>query len=263
VARAKGELFDALSPQDTAVVNLEDPWVKRLAGDCPARHITFGRGPEATVQAQTLDPFHAHGARFTLKVAERAWPIRLNCHGLPCIENALAAAASAWAMGAGGEQIVEGLESFRPFAMRFTVIPLDHGIHLIDDSYNANPVSVSAALEALCRLARGRTVAVLGDMLELGEETAEAHRSTGRRAGDLGLQVLIGVGAWAEALVRGARESATPPREIHTVDSTPEAAQIVLDACRAGDWILVKGSRRLAMERVADGLRQHHGPAEP
>lgn len=263
VAKAKGDLFNALTEEHTAVVNLDDPWVMRLAEECAARRITFGRGEKAMVQASHLEPFHAGGAKITLKIGRQESHVRMRCHGLPCLQNGLAAAASAWAMGASAAHIVQGLEDFRPFPMRLTVIPLKQAIHLIDDSYNSNPVSASAALETLCHLARGRTMAILGDMLELGDQTEQAHRTTGKRAADLGVQMLIAVGDWAEALSRGARESTSPPQEIHTVASAQEASSIVLEGCRPGDWILVKGSRRMAMERVVDALMARFGSAEP
>jgi UDP-N-acetylmuramoyl-tripeptide--D-alanyl-D-alanine ligase len=260
VARAKGELFDALKGKDTAVVNLDDPWVVRLARRCAARRVTFGQERQATVQVVRLEPFHQDGARVTLKIADRECRVQLQCHGLPCVQNAVAAAASAWAMDVGVDQIVDGLWAFRPFSMRMNVIHLRDGIRLIDDSYNANPVSVSAALETLYHLAKGRSIAVLGDMLELGEQSADAHRDTGRKAGNLGVEVLIGAGDWAEALTQGALESASPPPEIHTVSSAAQAAEMVLDLCKPGDCILVKGSRRMAMECVVNAIRARWGP---
>jgi UDP-N-acetylmuramoyl-tripeptide--D-alanyl-D-alanine ligase len=157
-------------------------------------------------------------------------------------------------MGSTPQQIVAGLKAFTPYYMRFIVIPLKNDINLIDDTYNANPVSTSAALETFSHLASGRTVAVLGDMLELGDYASEAHLEVGKRAADLGVQVLVAVGDMAETLTRAARESATPPEEVHALRSSEEAGRVVLERCRPGDWILVKGSRGVEMELVVNAI---------
>lgn len=254
VAKAKGELFQALGERDTAIVNLDDPNVGRLAISCRARQLTYGEAPGAVVRGLRLDPFYRDGARMVLEVRGEQLPVRMLCHGRPCLLNALAAAAASWAMGAPLEEIVEGLETFRPPPMRLKLMSLGEDIHLIDDTYNANPASMAEALETLSRMARGRKVAVLGDMLELGAYAQEAHRATGRRAADLGIGVIIAAGRWAQQVVLGARSSPSPPEKTMAVASSQEALDELMAALKKGDWILVKGSRGVAMERVVEGL---------
>jgi UDP-N-acetylmuramoyl-tripeptide--D-alanyl-D-alanine ligase len=254
VAHAKGELFEALNEDHTAVVNIDDPLVVQLADRTSAARVTFGFSGKPMVGAVQLSPFERSGAAMTLVIQAGSYPLRLCCPGFPYIQNALGAAAAAWAMGCSVEQITAGLESFKPFPMRLTLMALAGGYQLIDDSYNANPTSATAALETLCRLADGRMVAVLGDMLELGRESAEAHRRLGRHAAKLGVQVLIGVGSWAGDLARGALEWQIPPRQIHTVATAEAAAETLLDRVRSGDWILVKGSRGVGLEKVVEVL---------
>ncbi len=262
VARAKGELFEALNATDTAIVNLDDPWIAKMARSCRARGVTFGQTEEAMVRAVRVEPFHPSGAKMALRVQAQEWPVRMRCVGRPCVHNGLAAAAGAWAMGAQMDQVVRGLETFPPFPMRLNLIPLGRGVRLIDDTYNANPASMTAALEVLCRMASGRTVAVLGDMRELGAAARDAHRDLGRKAADLGVKVLVGVGEWAEELLRGAKESPTPPVASQACSSTDEAVRWVQEKYAEGDWILAKGSRAMAMERVVEGLRAAFGEAE-
>ncbi len=259
VAKAKGELFEALGERDMAVVNLDDPHVRRLAGSCRGRQLTYGEAPGAAVRGLRLDPFHQDGARMVLEVCGEQRPVRMRCHGRPCLLNALAAAAASWAMGAPLEQIVDGLETFRPAPMRLTLLSLSEGIRLIDDTYNANPTSMAEALETLSRMASGRKIAVLGDMLELGACAPDAHRATGRRAADLGIDILIAVGRWAQDVVLGARSSPSPPEKSAALSSQQEALDELMAEVKEGDWILVKASRGVAMERVVEGLKARVG----
>lgn len=263
VAMAKGELFQALGEQDTAIVNLDDPHVVTLAGSCRARHLTYGRQLGAAVRGQALDPFHPEGARMVLEISGERAPVRMRCHGRPCLLNALAAAASAWALGASLQEIVAGLEVFRPAPMRLSVVALEDGTHLIDDTYNANPASLAEALETLSRMARGRKLAVLGDMLELGAYAREAHREAGRQAAGFGIDVVIAVGHWAQELVEGARCSPFPPGRTMAVASWQEALEALMAQMKSGDWILVKGSRGVQMEHVVEGLTARLGRQAP
>lgn len=255
VAREKGELFSALGPADTAVVNLDDPWVVRLARSCRARKVSYGMAEGAMVRGTQVEPFQPDGARLCLEVAgERLW-VRLRGQGAPLVRSALAAAAGAWALGATLGEIQHGLEAFQPAAGRLHVVSLARGGTLIDDTYNANPASMAAALELLCRAGTGRTVAVLGEMRELGLAAPWAHREVGRVAADLGVRVLVAVGTWASQVAEGATEgSGARPVEIHAVESCEEAIGVLRRLLLPGDRILVKGSRGAAMERVVEAL---------
>jgi UDP-N-acetylmuramyl pentapeptide synthase len=132
---------------------------------------------------------------------------------------------------------------------------LADGVHLIDDTYNANPASMCAALEALARLkGPGRAVAVLGDMNELGESAAEAHRDIGRFAAELGIDFVFALGARAESLAAGAVAAGMNPTHVAADCKHAEVYTRVRDLLRPGDWVLVKGSRAMKMERVIEAL---------
>jgi UDP-N-acetylmuramoyl-tripeptide--D-alanyl-D-alanine ligase len=210
-----------------------------------------------------MEPFHPHGARAVLSMMGEERQIQMACYGEPFLKNALAAAAAASAMGAATDEVVKGLAAFRPFPRRLNVISLDCGLSIIDDTYNANPVSMVAALEILRHLAQGRTLAVLGDMKELGPQTPEIHRRIGKRVAELGVEILFAVGEWAEEMSGGAMESGLPAQQTHACSSAQEALDRVLQTCAKGDWILVKGSRAVALERVVDGILKSLGQNEP
>jgi UDP-N-acetylmuramoyl-tripeptide--D-alanyl-D-alanine ligase len=259
VAMAKGELFRALGMADTAIVNVDDPWIVRQARDSRARQVTFGRATEAVVRLRDERPFQVEGARWILSIGNDEREIRMQCHGRPFVLNGLAAAAAGWTLGASIDEIVRGLSDFRPFSMRGNRIVLGNDIQLIDDSYNANPSAMAEALETFCRLAQGRTLAVLGEMRELGEQSASAHREVGKLAADLGVKILILVGHGAREMQRGAEESSSAPEEIQVLDSARDALETVIQVCSDGDWILVKGSRNVGLEAVVAGLETRYG----
>jgi UDP-N-acetylmuramoyl-tripeptide--D-alanyl-D-alanine ligase len=252
VAREKGELFLSLGAQGKALVNLDDPWVVSLARSCEAHKLSYGTEQGAMVRGLHAEPFHVQGARLCLEVAgDRRW-VQLRGQGTPLVRGALAAAAGAWALGASLDEIKEALESFRPSVGRLHVTSFPQGGTLIDDTYNANPASMAAALELLCKGGEGRTVAVLGEMRELGPLTLSAHREVGQTAARLGVKLLVAVGPWAPWVAEGAGKSST---EVHAVGNCQEAIELLKGLLRPGDRILVKGSRAAAMETVAEAIR--------
>jgi UDP-N-acetylmuramyl pentapeptide synthase len=140
--------------------------------------------------------------------------------------------------------------------MRHRLLELAGGIMLLDDSYNSNPASVRAALETLSVMATGRIVAVLGDMLELGESSPIWHERIGRLAAQMGVKVLILVGEFAEETARGAMDAPQAPQLIHRAESPLAALEILERELKPGDWVLVKASRAVGMEEVAQGLME-------
>jgi UDP-N-acetylmuramoyl-tripeptide--D-alanyl-D-alanine ligase len=241
VAAEKGRLFAALGKDGTAIVNLDDPRVTEVAGVHTGPRLTYsarGRKADVTVAAA------GDGVRVTLKgEAREASLFSTAPHQL---ENAAAAAALACALGIGADGVAAGLASFSPRPMRGRELAAPSGARVIDDTYNANPLSVRAAVEALMALpGPGRRVAVIGDMLELGGKAADLHRETGRMISSLGPDRLVCVGRMAAHLAEGARGLA----DVRTVPD-PLAAAAHLEDLGAGDVVLVKGSRGLAMERL-------------
>jgi UDP-N-acetylmuramoyl-tripeptide--D-alanyl-D-alanine ligase len=246
VARAKGEVFTRLASGGTAVINADDrfaPLWRELA--VAARVIDFGLEQPAAVQADWKGD--VSGSRVLLKTPRGEVEIKLPVPGRHNVMNALAATAAALAAGADLETVRQGLESLTPVAGRFNVQRLPDGVKLIDDTYNANPESLQVALDVLA-MAPGETWLVLGDMAELGSEAAALHREAGRRARREGIDRVFGLGELARGAVDAFGEQGA-------AFDTLEALLEALHKLRHADLhILVKGSRRMRMERVVEAL---------
>jgi len=260
VARGKGELFAGLGAEAIMVVNNDDPRVVALAAGCPQRQISFGTGANALVRATHIRGLGEEGILFTLHVGEERRRITIRQPGLHTVANGLAAAAMAHAAGAPLDDIVAGLESFAAAANRLAICQVMGGLKVVNDTYNANPGSVRAALATLRDLAGNRKqVAVLGDMLELGAHSVAAHRGVGETAAAMGCDLLFAVGRFAEQTVEGARAGGMDNQQARVFASKEEIVAhvrklVVLGDLAAGDWLLVKGSRGMRMETVVDGL---------
>lgn len=259
VARAKGELFAALKAGGTAVINADDERVTRLPVANGVRRLLFGLSAQAQVRAEGVTVGEA-SVRFRLLVDGGSWPVTLHVAGRHNVSNALAAAAAALAAGVEIPLIVRGLEAFRPVAGRMEVIRREDGILIIEDSYNANPLSVRVALESLDEMAGdGRRIAVLGDMLELGSDAPGFHREAGWVAARCADELLV-LGEMAEHTAAGARERGLPAEQVRVCRSHREAAEILGRLLRPGDRVLVKGSRGMKMETIGAALRGDTGP---
>ena len=255
VARAKGELFAGLGPKAAAVVNLDDPLITEQAQASKGPRITFGFSPGADVRAVNLDLHSLSGIRFRLKTADSEAPCRMRLLGRHNAANALAAAAAALALGVSIQESAEALAGFAPFPGRLELKPMPAGWYILDDTYNANPASMSAALLVARSIrGRGRLAAVLGDMLELGEAAAFEHDLMGRTAAAVGLDILVAVGPEAKAMVKGAKRAENPPAQIKWFPEAEEAARWLKPRLRPEDRILVKGSRGMRMERAVSLL---------
>ncbi len=254
VARAKGELFAAMPVGGTAVVNADDARVAALPVANGARRLTFGLSPGADVRADQVR-VTSEGVSFLMQLPKESVPVTLGVIGRHQVANALAAAAAATALDVPAEAIVRGLAAFRNAKGRMTLIPLAGGITLIDDTYNANPLSVRAALLALDELGGQKRIAVLGDMLELGPEAAALHREVGREAARR-VDHLFLLGEMAAETAAGAREGGLSAERVRIASSHAEAADWVRKLMRTGDRVLVKGSRGMKMENVCAALRE-------
>lgn len=251
VARAKGEIFTQLGPGDTAVINADDPYAglwRTLAGGC--RQLSFGFEASPDVTATVVDTASVlDGSKLRLHTPAGSIDVHLQLLGRHNISNALAAAASALALGIGLEDIAAGLQSMRAVQGRLQPRTGRRGTRVFDDSYNANPGSLKAALEFLASCP-GEPWLVLGDMAELGPEAAGYHHQAGVLARHLGIQRLYATGDLARASVDGFGPGG---RYFATVDTLVESL--------GGDLhprvtVLVKGSRSMRMERVVGFLQQ-------
>jgi UDP-N-acetylmuramyl pentapeptide synthase len=170
--------------------------------------------------------------------------------------NALAASAVALALGLPFEEATAGLADFTAIHRRSQIQDLPSGVHLLNDCYNANPGSMATALCTLVELKGfGRAAAALGDMLELGSHTAEAHRELGRQAAQAGLDFLVIYGTHCQEVATGAQEAGLPAPQLFPVTTKEEGARLLKDFLKPGDWLLVKGSRSMQMETIIELLK--------
>ena len=255
VARAKGELLHTLRPGGTAILNADDARVAALADDLDCRVIFFGCTERAQVRADDIRPTDG-GLAFDLTVPSGCIPVDLATPARVMVSNALAAAAAGHALGVPVEQIKAGLETFKPRSGRMGIVRPGRHLQLVDDSYNANPASMVAAIDTLADLqGDGRRLAVLGDMLELGPRSSDLHRDVGRAVGRAGIDRLYVTGQFATAVVEGAMDAHMPAAAIIS-GSKAELIDRLNTDLQDGDVILVKGSRGMTMEEVVTAIRQ-------
>jgi UDP-N-acetylmuramoyl-tripeptide--D-alanyl-D-alanine ligase len=254
VAAAKGELLHRISDGGLAVVNADDSRVASLSQNASARRISFGieRGE---VRAKNIEPLGLDGQRFLLHTPHGDATVHLKACGRHNVYNALAACA-ALQEKVDLAPIVSGLEAFTPYKGRFQIEQVAD-ITIIDDSYNANPASIKAALETVAAIApTGHRIAVLGDMLELGEHEAEAHRGIGAIAGRNVDRLYLAGSLMTRYAAEEALRTGIAADAVICCSTHDEIAEHLHRTIQSGDVILFKGSRGMAMEKAAALLKQ-------
>lgn len=256
VANEKGELFRGLRLRGVKVVNLDDPWIVRLSKEGRrGETVTFSLKEKADVRAldySVEDGFGGISVDFDVR-GEKV-KVRLSTPALCNVSNAAAAIATAVTLGVTLEDVQEGLSSGFFTHGRMEVVRTG-GITVLDDTYNANPESMAAALETLKRAA-GRKVAVLADMLELGDSAALSHRETGKAAAQSGVDIVIAIGAFSKEIAAGALSGGLKSARVLAFGEKGEAMKAISDMVEKGDTVLVKGSRATALEEVVEGLKK-------
>jgi len=256
--RAKKELPEALPPDGTAVLNADDPVVLGYAEDTVAAVVTFGLSNRADVRAESvrLDPGTGR-ASFDLVAREGRVSVTLPVPGEHMVPNALAAAAVGLRLDVGFEDCAEGLAAATVSSGRMEVFDTPAGIRVVDDAYNANPTSMAAALRAARWMAgRGRCIAVLGAMAELGPIAGEEHERIGELLARLGIDILVVVGPQAELIAVGTEREGVEPERIYRCVSLDEAEAVLRSVARPGDLVLVKASRVARFDRLVQALRR-------
>jgi UDP-N-acetylmuramoyl-tripeptide--D-alanyl-D-alanine ligase len=262
IASAKGEIVESLPADGTAVLNADDELVAGMAGRTRARVLSFGISGHVSWRGLELDEL----GRPSFELGyDGGWArVRLLETGAHQVANAAAAAAMALAAGVAWADVVSALGTARSLSpWRMALHQRSDGLVVVNDAYNANPASMKAALDALAAIGEKsgrRTVAVLGEMLELGEESEEQHADVGDHAAGSGLGVLVTVGAAADAIAAGARRTRGWQGEIVATAGRDEAGRWLRHNVGARDAVLVKASRGAALEHLADALLD--GPAE-
>lgn len=252
VARAKAELVEALPADGTAILNADDPRVARMAASTVARVVTYGFDPGADVGADEVTPAGADGMRFTLRAAGTRRPVSTPVLGRHGIHNGLAAAAVGLAAGCTLDDIAAGLAAGWSAPHRDRLVRAGD-VTILDDSYNASPNTVRAALDLLATLPARRRVAVLGEMLELGDAHDAGHAEVGRAAAEV-VSLLIVVGAGAAGLADAALEAGLSSDRVLRVDDAEAAMDALRPRLGAGDTILVKASRGVGLDGVVAQL---------
>lgn len=251
IADAKLELFANMPAQGYAILNADDPMLTARSAQYlkDKRVLRFGRSAECDVCVRAVAQHPEHVAFELVFEKQAVHAVRLPLFGQHNAYNAGAAAAAALALGLTPEQIVHGLQQVQVPGSRLRMLhDVGIGIHVMDDTYNANPASVQAALRTLADLGKGhRCLAVLGDMLELGTQASALHRQVGAYAAKIGIQKLFALGRFADATLEG-----FDPK--HGQGSAFVDYTHLLDAVQnnlqPGDWLLIKGSRGMRMERL-------------
>ncbi len=263
VVQAKGELVESLGSAGTAILNADDRRVAALARKAAGKVVTFGRAQKADVQATQVRKTGA-GLLFDLQLPQAGVcrGVKLPAFGDYILTNALAAAAIGDLLGVPGPEIKKGLESFFPAPGRMNIIQTAAGVYVIDDTYNANPGSMEAAISGLCAVkGENRGFLVVGDMYELGEYAATMHEEVGAMAAGMGLEAVYATGEFAGEVKQGALAEGMSPEKIFIGTKAEITGQLLERVC-PGDWILIKGSRGMNMETVVTAVKERFRAGE-
>lgn len=247
VLRAKGEIFESMGPDDLAILNGDDETLRAYYP--PTRRLTYGLQDGNDFVAANVENLGAQGVRCTIRHAGGEFDVHIPAYGVHMVYAALAGAAVGHSLGMTDEEIARGIAHYQTVGDRARVLHTPK-LTIVSDCYNANPSSTAAAIESL-RLLDGRKVCVLGDMLELGENTAALHRQVGERAAQAGVELVLCTGELSRSICEGARSAGGTalwfPDKDALISALPETI-------RMGDCILVKASHSMAFEDVTKAL---------
>jgi UDP-N-acetylmuramoyl-tripeptide--D-alanyl-D-alanine ligase len=257
IERAKAELVEALPASGTAVLNADDERVRRMAARTVARVATYGFADDADVGAESMTSAGADGMRFTARTPAGRHPVTIPTLGRLAVHNALAGIATGLAAGCRLDEIAAGLAMGWSAPRRIQLLRLG-GVAVLDDSYNASPASVTAALEVLHGLP-GRRIAVLGEMRELGDGHDAGHRAAGAAAAAV-VELLVVVGSGGRPIAEGARAAGMPSGAVIVVETRDDALDTLRPRIRDGDVILVKASRGAELDLLVDALAAELAP---
>ena len=251
IFRGKSELVEALPANGTAILNYDDPWVKKMAGLTKASVLFYGLDPGADLWADDVEGMGLEGIRFRLHYQNETMHIRVPMIGLHSVHTALRAAAVGLADGLNWQEILDGLRQGHS-QLRLAAVRTENGALLLDDTYNASPESMLAALNLLAELG-GHKVAVLGDMLELGQYEKQGHEMVGVRAAEV-VDTLITVGERGHIIAAAARRAGLDSNKITEFENHDEATAHLRRNLTKEDVVLIKGSHIIRMDRIVAAL---------
>lgn len=254
IADAKAELVEAIGHDDVVILNADNPYVRGMRNKAQGRVVFFGLGAEAFVRAENIVTGENGEMKtiFDCASVRGSFPVTLQTVGIHNVYNALAAIAVGWELGLKPGELQCGIASFVPGAMRFEIKKFGE-YTVINDVYNASPLSMTAALTTLGNISQGRKIAVLGDMLELGDAGIEAHRKVGSQAALQGVDSIITVGKLAEHIATAANEQGVKTQSFTEHKPAIEALRMLI---KPGDYILLKGSRGMKMETMLEAFQE-------
>lgn len=258
VARAKAEVLEGANALTVAVVNADDALLMAHTQNFPGRLVTFGFDPAATVRATHVTDRGFDGTTVAIQTAGAVLTFDVHLPGRAHLMNVLAAVAVGLEFGVAPADLAARVSAARAIAHRGSEVRLARGVRVIDDSYNASPAAMSAMLQALSVTdTPGRRIAILGEMLELGQSAYDLHAACGRQAALSGVDLLVSVGGpAADGLVSGAVAAGMPENRTRRFPEAASAAHTIAALVGAGDLVLVKGSRGTRMDLVVDALAE-------
>jgi UDP-N-acetylmuramoyl-tripeptide--D-alanyl-D-alanine ligase len=251
IAKGKAELVECLPADGYAILNYDDPLVRAMAEKTSARVVFYGLTNEADIWADQIEGLGLEGIRFRLHYQNEVIHLRVPMLGQHSVQTALRAAAVGLVEGLGWQEIVGGLR-FGHMQLRLAVVQTSSGAILLDDTYNASPQSTLAALNLLDEL-DGRKVAVLGDMLELGQYEVAGHEKVGARVAEVADELIV-IGQRARIIASAARQCGFPSARITELEDSSQAILVLQDHLKNGDVVLVKGSRGMHMDNIVPAL---------
>ena len=256
VAKAKTELIKKISLEGLMILNGDDERLMKRASMFQKRKMTFGLGQGNDVRAANIKNEGAEGIRFNLIYGDSCWPIQIKVPGIHNLQNALAAAAVGLSLNEPPENISKGLGEFSGIKGRFQMASIADGIILVDDTYNSNPTSLCAALDAVVSMVseRGRLIVGLGEMMELGDTAINAHREAGQKVSEAGASCFFAMGEHAQEMINSAQIAGISADCLKVMETHDEMVNEIADIMREGDLIFLKGSRKMGLEKVVEGL---------
>ncbi len=256
IAQAKKEILDGLKPGGTAVFNGDDPWVRKISKTWKGAKLFFGLSQDCEIRASNIKRMGIQGLSLELYYGDRKDRIHFPFFYTSFLYNFLAAVGVAYAFSTPVEDLLQQIQTLRPFPMRGEWHRLKNDIILIDDSYNSNPIALESVLKDLAELPAKRRVAVLGDMLELGKQEVDYHIQAGKQVKDKNWNVLVTVGPLSRHMGEGALFAGMRKDHIFSYSNSEEAAENIESLLKAGDLVLVKGSRGMETDIIAERLKK-------
>ena len=257
VAKAKAELVEGLKPGGTAILNADDFRVAAMRGLYNGKTITFGIENTADVSASAIEMKRFGETNFTLHLPDEKANVKFSLSGKHNVLNALAAAAVGFSFGMSAQTIADALSTIEPPSQRGEVLHFKDGFTIINDSYNSNPAALLGMAETLIGGGKNakRVIVVAGEMLELGADEKQIHAETGAKLAESAIDLLIGVRGLAQEMTEGAEVGGL--NETRFYNSSEEAGEFLVSEIKAGDLVLVKGSRGVRTEKVIEKLLQN------